>query len=296
MSNRWIAFFASIVLPCIAAAQSPPASPPPAPETLSTLQDFKGPIYAVELVIVEGGGHIADLHSHSSDPALPAPSDPKATFASPEEGDAASANTPPKTIQEALRYEPIAEALKTLPPLTSISGEIVSPAPQPTPTVTYAKSRDLRTRIAEDPNVNIISAPRLSVIEKQEATVYVASQQVFDYLVPLGDGKFELRKTEAYELGIRLNVTVSPGDDSDSVVLSPMEIEVTSLDGREPVKGLNLDVGKPIVSARSLKTTVPVRLGEERQIQIPSGPNREAAVILRVERIESNQMKTQQQR
>jgi hypothetical protein len=121
-------------------------------------------------------------------------------------------------------------------------------------------------------------------LDKQEAAVHVASQQVFEYLVPVGGGKFEVRKTEPRELGIRLKIVVNPADDPEAVVLSPLQIEVTSLDGREPVKGLNLDVGKPIVSTRSIRTSVPIRFGEERTVPIPSGPNQTAAVILRVER------------
>jgi hypothetical protein len=65
-----------------------------------------------------------------------------------------------------------------------------------------------------------------------------------------------------------------------------LEIETTTLDGREPVKGLDLDAGKPIIASRSLKTTVRMILGVTRIIPIPSGPETEAALLVRINRDE----------
>ena len=49
--------------------------------------------------------------------------------------------------------------------------------------------------------------------------------------------------------------------------------------------GLELDVGKPIVSTRSLKTAARVKLGATRVIAIPSGLKTQAALLLRVKRL-----------
>lgn len=60
----------------------------------------------------------------------------------------------------------------------------------------------------------------------------------------------------------------------------------SALDGREPVEGLDLDVGKPIVATRSLKTTATMKLGATREIAIPSGPKTQAVLLLRINRRE----------
>jgi hypothetical protein len=61
----------------------------------------------------------------------------------------------------------------------------------------------------------------------------------------------------------------------------------TLLDGHEPVEGLDLEVGKPIIATRSLKTTAKMKLGATRLIPIPSGPKTQAALLLRISRIDS---------
>lgn len=282
MSTRWIALLvASVALPSLASAQSPPP-----PVRAASIPPSEGPIYKIELMIVEGLGVSLDqMSSAPRDLVLPSPSETRATFADPLEGDAALArSTSPQTIAEALQSDQAGDLARSISALDSVSGEIISPAPRLTSK--DDKWEALRDEIASDPQARIISAPTLSVIEKQEATVYVASQAVFEYLVPLGDKTFEARNTEPQELGIRLSLVVNPADEEEAVVLSPLQVEVTSLDGREPVKGLGLDVGKPIVSTRSIKTSLPIRFGEERMLPIPSGPNKAAVVILRVERVD----------
>ena len=105
------------------------------------------------------------------------------------------------------------------------------------------------------------------------------------YLEPLGDGKYQAKSTVAEELGMKVTLAVQPVEGDDTCVeLSPLEIQITALDGREPVEGLDLDVGKPIISTRSLKTTAKMKLGATRMIAIPSGPKTQAALLLRVKR------------
>ena len=84
---------------------------------------------------------------------------------------------------------------------------------------------------------------------------------------------------------MKVTLAVQPVEGDDTFVeLSPLEIEITALDGREPVAGLDLDVGKPIISTRSLKTTAKMKLGATRLIAIPSGPKTQAALLLRIKR------------
>jgi hypothetical protein len=61
---------------------------------------------------------------------------------------------------------------------------------------------------------------------------------------------------------------------------------VTTLDRREKIDGLDLDVGGPIVSTRKLETSATVKLGHVYETVIPSPPQKVALLLLRVERVD----------
>jgi len=112
------------------------------------------------------------------------------------------------------------------------------------------------------------------------------------YLEPLGAGKFELQHTPPHQLGMEFSLTVQPvAGDERFVDVSPLEVDLSMLDGREPVEGLDLDVGRPIVATRSLSTTARLKLGATRLIALPSGPHMQAVLLLRVKRIDGSQIK-----
>jgi hypothetical protein len=139
----------------------------------------------------------------------------------------------------------------------------------------------------KEPGVTVLAAPKLAVVARHSAVVQLQSQQIFTYLEPLGEGTFKAKHTDPMELGMKFVLGVQPIEaDERFVELSPLEIQLAVLDGREPVDGLDLDVGKPIVATRSLKTTAKMKLGVTRIIPIPSGPKTQAALLLRINRID----------
>jgi len=137
------------------------------------------------------------------------------------------------------------------------------------------------------PGITVLAAPKVALIPERPATVQFGTEQIFTYLQPLGDGKFERKHTARKELGLTINLAVQPAGDDGFVDVSPLEIQVSALDGREPVVGLeDLEVGEPIISKRSLTTTARMRLGDTRVIAIPSGPQTQAILVLRVKRFD----------
>lgn len=147
---------------------------------------------------------------------------------------------------------------------------------------------DLVEEVQNNPAVSVLAAPKLAVIAGQSGVIQLQSAQVFTYLEPLGEGKFQAKHTAPTELGMKFVLGVQPViGDTQAVEVSPLEIELSVLDGREPVEGLDLDVGKPIIATRSLKTTAQMKLGDKRIIPIPSGPTKHAALLLRINRIDS---------
>lgn len=136
---------------------------------------------------------------------------------------------------------------------------------------------------------NVLAAPKLAVRPGQPAKIQIQSEQTFTYLVPLGDNKFESKRTGPHKLGIDLDLQVDEIEgQSDYVELSSLQIEVAGLDGREPVEGLDLAVGRPIISTRSLKTSTKMRINEVRLVPIPSGPETEVVLAILIHRISAS--------
>jgi len=161
------------------------------------------------------------------------------------------------------------------------------PAPQPRAQDRAAESDgtgwwDDTKRVPQ--GMTLVSAPRVALLPNSPATVQIATEQIFTYLRPLGNGKFERKQTARQELGLTINLAVQPAEGDDGYVdISPLEIRISSLDGRERVVGLeDLQVGEPIIAKRSLETTARMRLGDTRAILLPSGPKTQAILVLRV--------------
>jgi hypothetical protein len=199
-------------------------------------------------------------------------------------------------IREWIR--PGAKAAKSDHPPDRVAPPPVLPAPLP-PASSAVKDALRAETSPNDPDeelwrdtprrspITVLAAPKLAVLPKQPATVQIGTQQFFSYLVPLGQGKFEAKHTAAQELGMKFTLELQPVEGDDKVVeISPLEVQLSVLDGREPVEGLDLEVGKPIIATRSLKTSATMRLGATRMIELPSGPKTQAVLLLRVKRMD----------
>ena len=200
-------------------------------------------------------------------------------------------------IREWIR--PGAKAVKSGHPSDRVEMPPVLPAPLPP----ASSAADDALRAEASPNdpdeelwrdtprrspVTVLAAPKLAVPLKRPATVQIGTEQFFSYLVPLGHGKFEAKHTAAQELGMKFTLELQPVEGDDKVVeISPLEVQLSVLDGREPVEGLDLEVGKPIIATRSLKTSATMKLGATRMIELPSGPKTQAVLLLRVKRWDS---------
>jgi len=116
---------------------------------------------------------------------------------------------------------------------------------------------------------HVVSCPQITTRVGQSATIQIsATPTPVPYLVRTGEKTFELRESApGVQLGIRIEVTVQPvPGDADRLIVSPIKISMTTLDGREPIPGVDLEIGKPIVSTRTLETSITVVKGAE-----PSG-------------------------
>jgi hypothetical protein len=220
-----------------------------------------GPNYHIEIQVLEGKGLINEaMRDHHRSPE-PSPLHPQPVSSEQAaNSDAPQAPAPPAATDDVKDAETIARE----------------------------EPEDL-TRL---PGVTVLAAPKLAVTAEKAVMVQIGTEQVFSYLVPVRESggesakpkTYEVKQSPSHELGLTITLEVEPIDGDDRFVdLSRFEAKVSSLDGREPVEGIeDLDVGRPIVAKRSLQTTAKIRLGETRVIPIPSGPNTQAVVLLRI--------------
>lgn len=136
--------------------------------------------------------------------------------------------------------------------------------------------------------VDILSRPQIRALLGQSAKVHIGAEQPrISYLVRTGTKSFEVRESAGESpLGLTIDLTARAVDDSDKIEISPLSISTTTLDGREPVPGLDLDVGKPIVSTRTLKTSMTLVDGADSSgIALPGPPGRQPVLFLSVRRV-----------
>jgi hypothetical protein len=248
-------------------------------------------MFTIEIKVLEGRGLLQDVPADAKSPivaAAPAKSGyyPRGRLAPPPPARAILPNpvASPDSIGQPSRSAANKpdEDLALAPPIAATRATQSERS--------SSKGAELWNDAPKKPGVTVLAAPKLATVAGRPGVVQIQTEQIFTYLEPLGDGKFQAKHTDPTELGMKFVLGVEPVEgDAQAVDVSPLEIQLSVLDGREPVEGLDLDVGKPIIATRSLKTTAKMKLGDTRLIPIPSGPKTQAALLLRISRIASTQ-------
>lgn len=125
--------------------------------------------------------------------------------------------------------------------------------------------------------VEIIASPRVMVCSNNSFEISVGSQQPLEYFEKRPDGLFELKRLDE-ETGLTIKANVAEGD-RDRIILRDLTIRLRSIEGREPIEGVSLDVGQPIVGVRELLTTIAVHPG--RDFGILLGPKASGSLLVR---------------
>lgn len=140
----------------------------------------------------------------------------------------------------------------------------------------------LRT-LAEHCRVDVLSRPQVRAWFGLSASFEIVnSPQNVAYLVRTGERSFELKEmVPETPLGIR--VTLTPQrvtGESEKIEIAPLHVSITTIDGRESLTGLDADVGKPIVSTRSLQSSLTLVHGQPSMVLLPGPPGRQAILFL----------------
>jgi hypothetical protein len=167
--------------------------------------------------------------------------------------------------------------------------------PPPAALVSAPRDDELHDRLAASRNaagsappagVKLIAAPQITLLPAETATLEITASQTFTYLESAEAGRYVAKRSEPKKLGLNIKLKAEPSQEDEKTVLCRLECEMSALVGREPVNGLDLEVGKPIVSTWSLKTTAATKLGDRSLVFLPSGPNRTCLLTVEVTKAE----------
>jgi hypothetical protein len=163
--------------------------------------------------------------------------------------------------------------------------------------------------LAEHAQVELISRPQIRTFMGVVASIQIGQEVPWipsadgpfgapkangvPYLVRTGATTFELRHTVLPRLGIDVTMTPAGTDDPQQIEFSPLKISMTTLDCREPIPGLGLDVGKPITTTRTLETSIKLIDGAEFSgLALAGPPSRQIILFLRAYRIKPDPIET----
>jgi hypothetical protein len=121
------------------------------------------------------------------------------------------------------------------------------------------------------PETTMLCNAHVKTVMGQAANLMIsAAPPTLPYLVRTGEKTFELKQFVAERLGVTLQFTPQPdADDPRMIRISPLSVATTTLDARESIPGVDLEIGKPIVSTRKLETS----------IRLVDGPNQTGVIL-----------------
>ncbi len=108
--------------------------------------------------------------------------------------------------------------------------------------------------------LDVLAAPRVMVRAGQRAAIRIGTTGPH-YFVPAQEGTYRHMRVEE-DIGTDLKVIVDTVPGHPDRAALDLDFSLREIVGREPLPGIDLDVGPPIVRSREMKTTVTTRLGE----------------------------------
>lgn len=115
----------------------------------------------------------------------------------------------------------------------------------------------------------VLAAPSILVLAGQEASISVGAR--VPYMVQREDGSLVIEHTEDLIEGLSVNLLVKQADEADGgiVALEKLNIRISTLVGRQAIRGVPFEVGRPII--RTMEISSALSLGP-RQMAIISLP------------------------
>lgn len=114
------------------------------------------------------------------------------------------------------------------------------------------------------PGIVLLSRPNILTNENLKASIVISDQAPLQYFVQAPRGLFALRSLEVGEdaPGVLLGASPRPVTDGDGKIELDFEFRVTTVTRRERLEGVELNVGRPILSSIRSEGLLTVRDGE----------------------------------
>jgi len=129
-------------------------------------------------------------------------------------------------------------------------------------------------------SISLMIAPRIRVLNGEVAVIAVESVRKLEYFERRSDGLFELKGM--YE-PTGLDIKTTPTLENDGRIRLNLEIVLRSVEKREPIPGVTLQVGRPILQMREHKAELLVRPGKEYGILLHAGDDGQGVLIFRLQ-------------
>lgn len=124
-----------------------------------------------------------------------------------------------------------------------------------------------------------IAAPRIMTLDGRAAEIRIGSEGPIAYLEDAGEGLYR-KATLDQPTGLALSVTPEI-DREGRVKLNNLKIESCVVEDREPVPGLDLPVGKPVLHTQRFRSTFTVSPGSYHGILVRTAQG-EGALLVRL--------------
>jgi hypothetical protein len=122
-----------------------------------------------------------------------------------------------------------------------------------------------------------INTPSILLEKDKSYTIKITSQQFFQYFAKRPDGLFELKIAEDLPTG--LDIKIRPKVKDGRIMFDEMLITLRAAGQREQIPGVNLQVGRPVITTDEYKLNLRVRLNETYGILLRMERGQGAVVI-----------------
>jgi hypothetical protein len=148
------------------------------------------------------------------------------------------------------------------------------------------KKNKIRDLISKKEHRTLLSMPSIGTEVGSGALCNVGQQAKLPYMEQTGSDIFKLHYTETQHLGFDMSLTAqeivpaSSGETESSVILSPVKFTVTAIDGRQEIKGVDLPIGKPIITRRTIETSIQLTETEPGIVELPVAKGRHVFMLV----------------
>lgn len=115
-----------------------------------------------------------------------------------------------------------------------------------------------------DPGIVLLARPNIMTLEDLSASITISDETELQYFERAQDGLFSLRSLEVGESapGIELGVTPRSKSPEEGRIELDFKFRITSVNSRESLEGVKLNVGRPILRTTRAEGLLTVRDGE----------------------------------